>query len=181
MESVVYFVKSNCDNRELARNNYMPPLGLMSIANVLRLHGYYVEIIDLSIKNYSTEDINQIIQRLNPLLHETLQRTGTVYGIKALFRKHCDNAVAELDIDTALRDTRLDFAEHKGCNGFDVFVAQLVEYDYIVDTVKKFGTERSLQRIHHGLSHVGIGIALGAVAVGKAETLGLKYRRRAYV
>ena len=68
MESVVYFVKSNCDNRELARNNYMPPLGLMSIANVLRLHGYYVEIIDLSIKNYSTEDINQIIQRLNPLL-----------------------------------------------------------------------------------------------------------------
>lgn len=68
MESVVYFVKSNCDNRELARNNYMPPLGLMSIANVLRLHGYYVEIIDLSIKNYSTEDINQIIQRLDPLL-----------------------------------------------------------------------------------------------------------------
>lgn len=68
MESIVYFVKSNCDNRELARNNYMPPLGLMSIANVLRLHGYYVEIIDLSIKNYSTEDINQIIQRLDPLL-----------------------------------------------------------------------------------------------------------------
>ncbi len=68
MESVIYIVKSNCDNRELARSNYMPPLGLMSIANTLRLHGYYVEIIDLSIKNYSTEDMNGIIERINPIL-----------------------------------------------------------------------------------------------------------------
>ncbi len=68
MESVVYFVKSNCDNRELARSNYMPPLGLLSIASTLRLHGYYVEVIDLSIKNYGTEEINHIIQRIQPML-----------------------------------------------------------------------------------------------------------------
>ncbi|WP_346699035.1 radical SAM protein [Catenibacillus scindens] len=68
MESVIYIVKSNCDNRELARNNYMPPLGLLSIASMLQLHGYHVEVIDLSIKNYRTEDINQIIERIQPLL-----------------------------------------------------------------------------------------------------------------
>lgn len=68
MESVIYIIKSNCDNRELARSNYMPPLGLMSIAATLRLHGYNVRIIDLSVRNYQTEEINAIIESMNPIM-----------------------------------------------------------------------------------------------------------------
>ena len=68
MKSVLYIVKSNCDNRELARNNYMPPLGLLSIASMLKMHGYNVEIIDLSVKNCRTEDINEIIESIRPIL-----------------------------------------------------------------------------------------------------------------
>lgn len=68
MASVIYIIKSNCDNRELARSNYMPPLGLMSIATTLRLHGYNVRIIDLSIRNYQTEEINKIIEEMDPLM-----------------------------------------------------------------------------------------------------------------
>ena len=68
MKSVLYIVKSNCDNRELARNNYMPPLGLLSIASMLKLHGYNVEIIDLSVRNCRTEDINEIIESIRPIL-----------------------------------------------------------------------------------------------------------------
>ena len=68
MESVIYIIKSNCDNRELARSNYMPPLGLMSIAATLRLHGYNVRIIDLSVRNYPTEEINAIIESMNPIM-----------------------------------------------------------------------------------------------------------------
>ena len=68
MKSVLYIVKSNCDNRELARNNYMPPLGLLSIASMLKLHGYNVEIVDLSVKNCRTEDINEIIESIRPIL-----------------------------------------------------------------------------------------------------------------
>ena len=68
MKSVLYIVKSNCDNRELARNNYMPPLGLLSIASMLKLHGYNVEIIDLSVRNCRTEDINEIIESIRPML-----------------------------------------------------------------------------------------------------------------
>ena len=68
MESVIYIIKSNCDNRELARSNYMPPLGLMSIAATLRLHGYNVRIIDLSVRNYPTEEITAIIESMNPIM-----------------------------------------------------------------------------------------------------------------
>lgn len=68
MESVIYIIKSNCDNRELARSNYMPPLGPMSIAATLRLHGYNVRIIDLSVRNYQTEEINAIIESMNPIM-----------------------------------------------------------------------------------------------------------------
>ena len=68
MESVIYIIKSNCDNRELAWSNYMPPLGLMSIAATLRLHGYNVRIIDLSVRNYQTEEINAIIESMNPIM-----------------------------------------------------------------------------------------------------------------
>lgn len=46
----------------------MPPLGLMSIAATLRLHGYNVRIIDLSVRNYQTEEINAIIESMNPIM-----------------------------------------------------------------------------------------------------------------
>lgn len=67
MESIIYFVKSNSDNEETARSVYIPPLGVMSISNVLRLNGYHVEVIDFSVRKIDTEELNNLIERLNPL------------------------------------------------------------------------------------------------------------------
>lgn len=67
MESILLIVKSNTKNREAASLSYLPPLGVMSIATVLEMHGYNVEIIDQSIDFVSTEFIVDKINKLKPL------------------------------------------------------------------------------------------------------------------
>ncbi|MCX7842325.1 MAG: B12-binding domain-containing radical SAM protein [Clostridia bacterium] len=67
MHSIVFIVKSSNDNKEQARTNYMPPLGVLSIANTLRLHGYNVEVLDFSARNYDTSEIDGLIERVKPL------------------------------------------------------------------------------------------------------------------
>lgn len=47
MKSIVFIVRSSCDNQEQAESSYMPPLGVLSIANTLRMHGYHVHVLDL--------------------------------------------------------------------------------------------------------------------------------------
>lgn len=67
MDSVIFIVKSNCDNKEQAQANYMPPLGVLSIANTLRLHGYNVEVLDFSARYYEIDEIYSLIEDLNPI------------------------------------------------------------------------------------------------------------------
>lgn len=67
MRSVLFIVKSNIDNTALASSNYMPPLGLLSIANTLRFHGYRVEILDFSARFYQTEEIDALIEEIKPV------------------------------------------------------------------------------------------------------------------
>ncbi len=67
MQSVIYIVKSNSGNDDLARSSYIPPLGVMSIANVLRAHGYNVEVIDFSVRKVDTNELCEMIECLNPL------------------------------------------------------------------------------------------------------------------
>lgn len=67
MKNIVFIVKSSSDNNVQAKTNYMPPLGLLSIANMLRLHGYNVEVLDFSGQNYQTEQIYSIIEKLQPI------------------------------------------------------------------------------------------------------------------
>ena len=38
--SIVFIIRSSCDNKEQAESTYMAPLGVLSITNVLRMHGY---------------------------------------------------------------------------------------------------------------------------------------------
>lgn len=67
MRSVLFIVKSNIDNTILAQTNYMPPLGLLSIANLLRFHGYLVKILDFSVRFYQTEEIDELIDKTEPV------------------------------------------------------------------------------------------------------------------
>jgi anaerobic magnesium-protoporphyrin IX monomethyl ester cyclase len=67
MKNILFIVKSSSDNNVQAKTNYMPPLGLLSIANMLRLHGYNVEVLDFSAQNYQTEEISSIIETLQPI------------------------------------------------------------------------------------------------------------------
>lgn len=67
MKNILFIVKSSSDNNVQAKTNYMPPLGLLSIANMLRLHGYNVEVLDFSAQNYQTEEISSIIKKLQPI------------------------------------------------------------------------------------------------------------------
>lgn len=67
MKSIVFIVKSSNDNKEQARTNYMPPLGVLSIANMLRMHGYHVDVLDFSARNYETHEIDELIERVKPI------------------------------------------------------------------------------------------------------------------
>lgn len=64
---ILFIVKSSSDNNVQAVNNYMPPLGLLSIANMLRFHGYDAQILDFSERTYETYEIASIIEETNPL------------------------------------------------------------------------------------------------------------------
>ncbi|WMM25970.1 radical SAM protein [Tissierella sp. MB52-C2] len=43
-----------------------PPLGLIYIGNMLKIHGYPVEIIDLSVEDYSLDDFKQFLEQYSP-------------------------------------------------------------------------------------------------------------------
>lgn len=67
MRDLVFIVKSNCDNNELAAANYIPTLGVLSIANTLRMNGYRVHILDFSERSYENIEIYELIERVNPI------------------------------------------------------------------------------------------------------------------
>lgn len=67
MNNILFIVKSSSDNNIQAANNYMPPLGLLSIANMLRFHGYNVEVLDFSAQNYQTAQLYGLVEKLKPL------------------------------------------------------------------------------------------------------------------
>ncbi|AQS08252.1 B12 binding domain protein [Clostridium saccharobutylicum] len=67
MKSIVFIVRSSCDNQEQAESSYMPPLGVLSIANTLRMHGYHVHVLDFSARDYETSEIYELIERVNPI------------------------------------------------------------------------------------------------------------------
>ncbi|SET37703.1 B12-binding domain-containing radical SAM protein [[Clostridium] polysaccharolyticum] len=64
---ILFIVKSSSDNDVQAANNYMPPLGLLSIANMLRFHGYDAQVVDFSERIYDINEIVSIIEENNPL------------------------------------------------------------------------------------------------------------------
>lgn len=64
---IIFIIKSHNRNRELARSNYLVPLGLLSIASMLRLHGYDVTVIDQSINNITGEALGNLVGELAPL------------------------------------------------------------------------------------------------------------------
>ena len=66
-ECIIFIVKSCCDNKEQAQHNYMPPLGIMSIANTLRVHGYRIIVLDFSEANYEMPEISKIIDECKPI------------------------------------------------------------------------------------------------------------------
>lgn len=68
MENIILIVKSCCNNQDMAQENqYMPPLGVLSIANTLRMHGYHVDVLDFSEHNYEIEDIVELIENRKPI------------------------------------------------------------------------------------------------------------------
>lgn len=67
MESIIFIIKSNTMNREAASLAYLPPLGVMSISTVLEMHGYNVEVLDLSVESISGVDIVERIRAINPI------------------------------------------------------------------------------------------------------------------
>lgn len=67
MENIVFIVQSSGDNKELAASNYIPPLGVLSIANTLRMHGYEVDILDFSQRYYELSEIYELIERVKPI------------------------------------------------------------------------------------------------------------------
>lgn len=67
MEHILFVIKSNCKNRDISEMTYLPPIGVMSIATTLELHGYKVEIIDQSVTLISAESILNKINENKPL------------------------------------------------------------------------------------------------------------------
>lgn len=67
MESILFIIKSNSRNRDIAELSYLPPLGVMSISTILEMHGYNVEIIDQSVTVMSGEKIIEKIKEINPI------------------------------------------------------------------------------------------------------------------
>lgn len=67
MENIIFIVKSCSENKEQALENYMPSLGVLSIANTLRFHGYHVDVLDFSARNYDSEEVDKLIDERKPL------------------------------------------------------------------------------------------------------------------
>lgn len=65
--SIVFIIRSSCDNKEQAESTYMAPLGVLSITNVLRMHGYDVHVLDFSEQEYGGDEIYELIDRIKPL------------------------------------------------------------------------------------------------------------------
>lgn len=66
-KSVLLVIKSNAHNGEMAETNFLPPLGLMSIATVLELNGYDVRVIDFSLEFYTSIELINIIREYEPV------------------------------------------------------------------------------------------------------------------
>ncbi|HAY3977464.1 TPA: radical SAM protein [Escherichia coli] len=66
-KNIVFIIKSNASNDELADVCFLPPLGVMSIATMLSIHGYNVRIIDSSLECLGSKDVIAIIKELDPV------------------------------------------------------------------------------------------------------------------
>ncbi|MCR4943507.1 MAG: B12-binding domain-containing radical SAM protein [Clostridium sp.] len=65
--NIVFIIKSNASNSELADVCFLPPLGVMSIATVLEMNGYNVKIIDSSLESMGSKEIIEVIKEKNPV------------------------------------------------------------------------------------------------------------------
>lgn len=64
---VIFIIKSHASNDELVESCFLPPLGVMSVATMMELHGYEVKIIDLSLEFVSSKKLISIIEDFTPV------------------------------------------------------------------------------------------------------------------
>ena len=119
MNNIIFIVKSNIDNTAMAKASYMPPLGLLSIANHLKLHGYNVKVLDFSTHYYDTQEIDEMIDDLNPLyvaFSVYTENVDSIFSICRYLKKKFKNLPLvlggphpTLDIDYCKRKRFVDF------------------------------------------------------------------------
>ena len=73
-----YSIAERYHTKAKINKGYLPPLGLASIATVLKLAGHKVKIIDLQVLEYSLEDIRRELQQFSPDLIAISAITPTI-------------------------------------------------------------------------------------------------------
>lgn len=151
---IIFIVKSSSENAVQAVNNYMPPLGLMSIANMLRFHGYDSQILDFSEHIYETDELASIIEEAQPLyiaFSVYTENVGSVFKMCRFLKKTYPNIPIvlggphpTLDTEYCMRKRYVDFiligdGEHNALELADAFRTnqELISYEQIQGLVYK--------------------------------------------
>jgi len=85
-KKVIFLIKSHASNDELVESCFLPPLGVMSIATMMELHGYDVRIIDLSVEFVEGKELISFIKDFEPVFVGISTYTENVDEILGLCR-----------------------------------------------------------------------------------------------
>ncbi|MCR4944080.1 MAG: B12-binding domain-containing radical SAM protein [Clostridium sp.] len=117
--SIIFIIRSSCDNKEQAESTYMAPLGVLSITNMLRVNGYNVHVLDFSEREYEANEIYELINKVKPIyiaFSVYTQNVDNIFNVcKALKKRFKDIPIVlggphpTLDTDYCKKKRFVDF------------------------------------------------------------------------
>lgn len=149
IEKVLLIVSSSnkIRRKSFAEKSSSPPLGLIYIASILKMHGYNTRILDLSVEDYSLVEFKRIIKDFSPQVVGISVYTETYSSsvqIAKLIKKVVPNAkivfggphVTFLP-EEALSNREVDFViQNEGENTFVELLEYLKNNHYLLSRIK---------------------------------------------
>ena len=125
-----YSIAERYHTKAKINKGYLPPLGLASIATVLKLAGHKVKIIDLQVLEYSLEDIRRELQQFSPDLIAISAITPTIDKAYLLARDIKQYLSAPI-IFGGLHPTMFPEKTLQDCDAVDVVAFGEAEYTFL--------------------------------------------------
>jgi radical SAM superfamily enzyme YgiQ (UPF0313 family) len=140
-----YSISERYHTKAKINKGYLPPLGLASIATVLKEAGHQVSILDLQIYDYTLEQIKEHVKRLSPELIAISAITPTI-DKAYLLAKELKQVLNIPIVFGGLHPTMYPEKTLEECSSVDIVVIGEAEYTFR-DLAKALENKKPLKNI----------------------------------